>query len=79
MISSERVKATKDAPSYLSRQQTTDAIDTIARATGRNKRLCKAMVAVVMPDGTAPKCDDTKQEAAFLEDATNFILCLDCE
>ena len=73
------VEATKDAPSYLSRQQTTDAINTVARAAGRNKRLCNSMVVVVMPDGTVPKFDDTKQEAAFLEDATNFILCLDCE
>ena len=37
------------------------------------------MVAAVMPDGTVPKFDNTKQEAAFLEDANNFILCLDCE
>ena len=37
------------------------------------------MVAAVMPDGTVPKFDNTKQEAAFLEDANNFILCLECE
>ena len=71
------VDATRDAPRYLSRCQTGDAIDTVARATERNKMLCKAMLNAVLPDGAMPAFDTKKKETEFLEAATHLILCLD--
>ena len=54
------VEATKEAPTYLSLRQTNDAIDTIARATGKNKRASKAILSAVLPDGTIPYFQDSK-------------------
>ena len=71
------VNATKDAPIYLSRRQTDDAVDTIMRATGRNKRLCKSLLTAVLPDGNVPQFNDNREESMFLEECTKLILSLD--
>lgn len=73
------VNATQEAPTYLLRRQTMDAIDSISRATGRNRRVCKAMLSAVLPDGTFPSFNEEKDEQAFLSNVTHFILCLDGE
>ena len=73
------IDATKNAPTYLSRRQTNDAIDTIARASGKNKRLCKSMVHAVLPDGCIPDFASPKEETEFIQFVTNYILCVDSE
>ena len=68
------VNVTKLDPGYLSYHQTNDSIYTIARALGRSKRLCKAIISTVMSDGCVPQFTRPAKETQFLEDATNFIL-----
>ena len=68
------VNATKAVPEYLSKRQTNDAIDTIYRALGRSKRLCKETISDVMPDECVTQFTKPAKEMQFLEDATDFIL-----
>ena len=71
------INATRDAPTYLSRRQTKDAIDAIARTTGKTKRFCTAIVSAVLPDGTLPTFCSPKEETKFLETVTKLVLCMD--
>ena len=71
------VNATKSAPEYLLQRQSNDDIDTIARALGRSKRLCKEIISDMMPDGCVPQFTKPEKETQFLEDAVNLILPLD--
>ncbi len=71
------VDATKDAPRRLSCRQTNDAIDTIARATGRDRRICRAILMTVLEDGTYPTFCSTIHENEFAKDVENLVLCMD--
>ena len=67
----------KLAPNYLSHSKTNDAIDTISRALGRIKRIWKAIISSVMPDGCVLQFTKPEKETQCLEDYTRFILSLD--
>ena len=56
-----------------------DAIDPIARSSGRSKRLCKSIIIAIIPDGSVTQFTKPTKETQFLEDATNFILSLDSD
>ena len=71
------VNATREAPTYLSRRQTKDAIDTLARTTGKTKRFCTALVSAVLPDGTIPTFPSHEEENKFLATAIKFVLSMD--
>ena len=53
-----------------------DAIDPIARSSGRSKRLCKSIIIAIIPDGSVTQFTKPTKETQFLEDATNFVLSL---
>ena len=71
------VNATKSALEYLSHRKTNDTIDTIYRASGRSKRLCKKIISAVIMYGCVPQFNKPSKETQLLEDVTNLILSLD--
>ena len=59
------VNAKKAAPGYLLYRQTNDDIDIISRASGRIKRLLKAIISDVMPYGCVPLFSKPEKETQF--------------
>ena len=71
--------ASREAPLLLSRRQTRDAVSAIAKATGKSKRLSRAIFAASLPDGTLPQFDTLQEETEIFMDITKMILQLQCD
>lgn len=63
-----------EAPAYLSKRQTQDAVNSISLATGKNKLLCDAILSAILPCGLIPTFDLKKDKEAFLSNVTKYIL-----
>ena len=73
------VDAIRDAPTYLSRRESKDAIDSISFACGAQKKKCRALLYAMLPDTLSPMFwgNECSKERQFLADTTKLILSRD--